>query len=127
MRNATFNNSRSLSRGSLVSLLTGVPDSLQVVGWVLVAIATGVIFARIYLRLKIQRRRLLVSDALMVAAWVFAVAEVSSHVIMMNLGRLDKEVGTTPVGFHGNSDMLQSITKVIERLGQVDLHAGQKE
>ncbi|KAH7000496.1 hypothetical protein EDB80DRAFT_895731 [Ilyonectria destructans] len=87
------------------------PVPVMVVGWVLVAIATGVIFARIYLRLKIQRRRLLVSDALMAAAWVFAVAEVSTHVIMMNLGGLDKGVGTTPVGFHGNSDKLQAITK----------------
>lgn len=87
------------------------PVPVMVVGWVLLAIATGVIFARIYLRLKIQRRRLLVSDALMATAWVFAVAEVSSHVVMMNLGGLDKGVGTTPVGFHGGSYKLQAITK----------------
>lgn len=95
-------------------------------GWVLLAIATGVIFARIYLRLKIQRRRLLVSDALMATAWVFAVAEVSSHVVMMNLGGLDKGVGTTPVGFHGGSYKLQAITKVNERLGGLHQHAAQK-
>ncbi|KAH7022356.1 hypothetical protein EDB80DRAFT_673993 [Ilyonectria destructans] len=39
-------------------------------GWTLIAIAAGVIIARLYLRLKIQRRRLLASDMFMCDAWV---------------------------------------------------------
>ncbi|KAF7542396.1 hypothetical protein G7Z17_g11608 [Cylindrodendrum hubeiense] len=58
------------------------PVPILIVGWVLIAIATGVIIARLYLRIKIQRRRVIVSDVIMVAAWLVACAYTTTTIFL---------------------------------------------
>ncbi|RSL91785.1 hypothetical protein CEP51_000143 [Fusarium floridanum] len=59
--------------------------------YTLIALAAVIIGARIYLRLKIQRHRLLASDYFMIAAWCSAVSCASVNVVMKVHGALEPE------------------------------------
>ncbi|KAM5353052.1 hypothetical protein ACJZ2D_017069 [Fusarium nematophilum] len=81
--------------------------------WILILLAAAVIAARLYLRLKIQMRRLLRSDQLMCAAWVAAVATASFDVKFAQMGALDPQVKTTLEGYNGGPG---DITLILKRL-----------
>ncbi|KAL6407344.1 hypothetical protein AUP68_10175 [Ilyonectria robusta] len=88
------------------------PLPILIGGWTLTGIAAGVIIARLYLRIKIQSRRLLLSDIFMVAAWFCGCACNSISIVLMRLGALDPSVGTDLKGFTGNPDNISKILKV---------------
>ncbi|EEU37634.1 uncharacterized protein NECHADRAFT_26462, partial [Fusarium vanettenii 77-13-4] len=59
--------------------------------YTLIGLAAVIIGARIYLRLKIQRNRLLASEYFMIAAWCFAVLCASVNVVMKVHGALEPQ------------------------------------
>ncbi|KAM5347717.1 hypothetical protein ACJ41O_007541 [Fusarium nematophilum] len=60
--------------------------------YTLITVAAILIAARIYLRLKIQRQRLLVSDVLMILAWCSAFATASFDIVFSVYGLLKPEI-----------------------------------
>ncbi|KAH8688153.1 hypothetical protein BGZ61DRAFT_452838 [Ilyonectria robusta] len=96
------------------------PVVVQATGWTLIAIAAGAIMARLYLRLKIQRRRLLASDMFICGAWVAGVAITSLNVLLQQLGALEPSVKTNMEGFKGDPEDIPKIFKIFW-LGNVPL------
>lgn len=80
--------------------------------WTLIVVAAGVVIARIYLRLKIQRRRLLTSDILMCFAWVSAVTTASFNFKFAQMGALHPSVLTTLEGYDGTPQQISLLLKV---------------
>jgi hypothetical protein len=70
------------------------------------------IAARLYLRLKIQRRRLMSSDVLMCVAWVAAVAAASFDIQFAVMGALDPKVEATLKGYDGGPEEIKLIHQV---------------
>jgi hypothetical protein len=99
----------SLPGSSLVSQLIIVPQATQ---WTLIFIATGVIVARLYLRLILQKRRLLISDLFMCAGWCSAVALASFDIVFYRMGILRQGVTLGLVGFEGTSEEAERFYKV---------------
>lgn len=93
----------------LASLLTA---SLQASQWILILVAAAVIAARLYLRLKIQKRKLLSSDLLMCAAWVAAVATAAFDIKFAQMRALDPEVVNTLEGYTGGPEDIALILRV---------------
>lgn len=75
-------------------------------------VATAVIAARVYLRLKIQNRRMLVSDIIMCAAWVFAIITAAFGPVFASKGALDPDVHTSLEGYKGGVEDLQLVLQV---------------
>lgn len=66
--------------------------------------AALVIAARIYLRIIIQKRRLLVSDFIMILAWVSAVTTSSFDIILKKHGALEAHINYTLTNYEANSE-----------------------
>lgn len=75
-------------------------------------VATAVIAARIYLRLKIQNRRMLNSDIIMCTAWVFAIITAAFGPVFASKGALDPDVHTSLEGYKGGVEDLQLVLQV---------------
>ncbi|KAM5347297.1 hypothetical protein ACJ41O_010302 [Fusarium nematophilum] len=88
------------------------PAEILASQWILIALATAVIAARLYLRLRIQHRKLLSSDLIMCAAWIFALITASFGPMFASLGALDPEVQTSLQGYKGKVDDLQLVLKL---------------
>lgn len=84
----------------------------QATGGTLIVIAAVAIGARLYLRLKIQKRRLLSSDILMSLAWVASVVTESFIIKLAQSNALDPKVKSTFEGFEGSSEELAFVLKV---------------
>ncbi|KAK7397532.1 hypothetical protein QQX98_013102 [Neonectria punicea] len=67
------------------------PAAVLASQWILVTIAAGVVAARVYPRLKIQKRKILSSDILMCAAWVGAVVTASFDIKIAVMGALHRQ------------------------------------
>ncbi|KAH6880690.1 hypothetical protein B0T10DRAFT_540223 [Thelonectria olida] len=80
--------------------------------WTLIVVAAAVVAARVYLRIKIQKRKLLSSDVLMVLAWVSAVATSSFDIKFAQMGALDHKVLTTLQGYDGTSEQVVFLLKM---------------
>ncbi|KAH7136925.1 hypothetical protein B0J13DRAFT_82584 [Dactylonectria estremocensis] len=78
----------------------------------LITIAGAAIVARLWLRLKIQKRRLLVSDILMGLAFVCAIITMAITVKMAQVGALDVGVKQNLVGFDGTDDEIAFALKI---------------
>ncbi|KAH7125902.1 hypothetical protein EDB81DRAFT_860589 [Dactylonectria macrodidyma] len=79
---------------------------------VLISIAGAAIAARLWLRLKIQKRRLLVSDILMGLAFACAIVTMALTVKMAQEGALDAGVEPNLVGFDGTEEEIVFILKL---------------
>ncbi|KAF7556936.1 hypothetical protein G7Z17_g1019 [Cylindrodendrum hubeiense] len=88
------------------------PVAVLVSGWALVGIATALVVARLYLRLKIQRRRVMVSDIVMSASWIAGIATTAFTIVFARLDALDPRTETTMQNFPGNPENIQKIFKV---------------
>lgn len=97
---------------------------LQATQWTLVFIAALVIGARLYLRLLIQRRKLLNSDILMCAAWVAGIGSASFDIVLLRLGALEPDVATVLEQFHGTPEVIQLILKVSRSESKADVSYG---
>ncbi|KAI6749554.1 hypothetical protein HG530_014968 [Fusarium avenaceum] len=80
--------------------------------WTLIFIATGVIVARLYLRLILQKRRLLISDLFMCAGWCSAVALASFDIVFYRMGVLRQGVTLGLVGFEGTAEEAERFYKL---------------
>ena len=69
------------------------------------------IFARLYLRLKINHQRLVASDYFMILAWFASMSNASFDIIFMRLGILKPEMDTT-LSLVENLDVLQTVLRV---------------
>ncbi|KAH7020252.1 hypothetical protein EDB80DRAFT_220113 [Ilyonectria destructans] len=83
------------------------------VSFTLIGIAAFVIAARIYLRLKIQRRRLQASDLLMMAAWCAAVSTASFDVFFYVNGILRADINYTLVNYDADAETFEYILRVM--------------
>ncbi|KAF7557617.1 hypothetical protein G7Z17_g567 [Cylindrodendrum hubeiense] len=88
------------------------PGPAAVSQWILITIAAAVVAARVYLRLKIQKRKILSSDILMCAAWVAAVATASFDIKFAQMGALEPKVKTTLDGYNGSAEEVILILKL---------------
>lgn len=75
-------------------------------------VATAVIAARIYLRLKVQNRRMLYSDIIMCTAWVFAIITAAFSPVFARMGALDPDVHTSLQGYKGGVEDLELVLQV---------------
>ncbi|KAH7000629.1 hypothetical protein EDB80DRAFT_581816 [Ilyonectria destructans] len=88
-------------------------DLSQAIGFLLLAIAAAAIIARFYLRIRIQRRGLLVSDMLICAAWVSGVVTTSTSFILMHLGALQPDVLLNQENFPGDREAFKAVFKTM--------------
>ncbi|KAH7006783.1 hypothetical protein EDB80DRAFT_576889, partial [Ilyonectria destructans] len=94
---------------------------LQATQWTLIFIAALVIGARVYLRLLIQRRKLLNSDILICAAWVAGIGSASFDIVLLRLGALELDVATVLEQFYGTPEVIQLILKISRSESKADL------
>ncbi|KAF5259610.1 hypothetical protein FOXYS1_9759 [Fusarium oxysporum] len=73
---------------------------------------TILVIARLNLRLRIQKRKLLLSDIFMVAAWISGLITAAFSPVFTVLNAFDPSVHTTLKGYHGGSANLVLILKV---------------
>ncbi|EGU81325.1 hypothetical protein FOXB_08159 [Fusarium oxysporum f. sp. conglutinans Fo5176] len=78
----------------------------------LVIIATILVIARLNLRLRIQKRKLLLSDIFMIAAWISGLITAAFSPVFAVLDAFDPSVHTTLKGYHGGTANLVLILKV---------------
>ncbi|KAM5344620.1 hypothetical protein ACJ41O_013155 [Fusarium nematophilum] len=79
--------------------------------WVLITLATAVILARGYLRLRIQRQ-ILNSDIFMFLAWCAAVASACIDIRLAQLGAFETQVMSNLAGYTGGLDQVVQILKL---------------
>jgi hypothetical protein len=85
---------------------------ILIVGWTCVAIAFCAVAARLYLRLKIQKRKLTLSDCFILVSLVAGTAVSISVTILGDLRALDPDVGSDMSGFTGDPRNIPRIYKV---------------
>ncbi|KAH6886808.1 hypothetical protein B0T10DRAFT_563044 [Thelonectria olida] len=85
---------------------------ILIVAWSLVGIALSAVAARLYLRLKIQKRKLLASDYFILVALVSGTVVSASSTVLGELGALDPDVGSDMSGFAGDPEDIPEIFKV---------------
>lgn len=85
---------------------------MEATEWTLIAVAAAVIAARLNLRLRIQRRRLLASDILMCAAWLSAVATAGFNIRLAAFGSLDPFVDHKLGNYERSNGELSTVLKV---------------
>ncbi|KAJ4206934.1 hypothetical protein NW759_014124 [Fusarium solani] len=88
------------------------PAAILASQWTLIVVATAVIAARVYLRLKIQNRRMLYSDIIMCAAWVFAIITAAFGPVFARMGALEPDVHTSLQGYKGGLDDLELVLQL---------------
>ncbi|KAF4425049.1 hypothetical protein F53441_14197 [Fusarium austroafricanum] len=88
------------------------PVVVLVSQWTLLVIAAGIISARFYLRLQLQKRKLLTSDILMCFAWLSAVATAAFDIKFAQMGALEPQVNTELGGFKGSLEEIAFILKL---------------
>ncbi|KAM0424901.1 hypothetical protein ACHAPT_009957 [Fusarium lateritium] len=82
------------------------PSGSAVLGtiYTLIVLAAIVIAARIYLRVVIQKRRLLASDFIMILAWLSAVATSTFDILLKKHGALEADINYTLTNYKPKSD-----------------------
>ncbi|WXC60450.1 hypothetical protein SNK03_006326 [Fusarium graminearum] len=81
------------------------------VQWTLLSIAFGVILARLYLRIILQRRRLLASDLLTCAGWCTSCITACFDIHFYKMGVMQKGVTLGLVGFEGTAEEASEFLK----------------
>ncbi|KAH8734210.1 hypothetical protein BGZ61DRAFT_442288 [Ilyonectria robusta] len=89
------------------------PLPLLVSGWLLTGIAAVAIIARLYLRLIIQKRKLLYSDWFICASWICGTITNVMNTELAHLGAFDKHVMMTLDGYRGDPDNIDMIIKLL--------------
>ncbi|KAF9773935.1 hypothetical protein IL306_008148, partial [Fusarium sp. DS 682] len=78
----------------------------------LIALAAAIIGARIYLRLVIQKQRLVAADWLRIAAWIVSFVSASFDIIYMKEDVLKPEINYTLVNWDVPPEKLSRVLKV---------------
>ncbi|KAH8684032.1 hypothetical protein BGZ61DRAFT_534715 [Ilyonectria robusta] len=87
------------------------PAVVMATGFTPLVIAAGVIVARLNLRLRIQKRKLLVSDIIMVLTLLVGLTSIWFLIRFNTLGALDPNVTTTMESFRGDPENIPKIFK----------------
>lgn len=87
-------------------------NRVQITEWTLIALSTLVIIARIYLRLVIQKRRLIDSDIWMILAWAAGITVASFCVTYVHMGVMEPWVDGTLNDYAGTRDDKEFVLKV---------------
>ncbi|KAH8706895.1 hypothetical protein GQ44DRAFT_495635 [Phaeosphaeriaceae sp. PMI808] len=82
-----------------------------VLDWLLLATSAAMILARLYLRLRINRQKLFLSDVLICLAWCAATATISLDIVLFRMNVLRKDVDPFLHGYHGDKKSLQRALK----------------
>ncbi|KAK1965203.1 hypothetical protein LY78DRAFT_658534 [Colletotrichum sublineola] len=80
--------------------------------WVIILTASAVIAASLYLRIKIQGRRLQVSDYFLCLAWCSAVATAPFDIQFAVMGALHQNVKANLDGYNGSADDIELVLKL---------------
>ena len=80
--------------------------------FILIALAAAIIGARIYLRLVIQKQKLVAADWLRVAAWISAFATASFDIIYIKEDVLRPEINYTLVNWDVPPEKLSRVLRV---------------
>jgi hypothetical protein len=87
-----------------------------VLDWLLLVTSAAMILARLYLRLRINRQKLLPSDVLICLAWCAATTTISLDIVLFRMDVLRKGVDPFLRGYHGDKKSLQRAIKVSRHL-----------
>ncbi|KAM0343521.1 hypothetical protein ACHAPU_008416 [Fusarium lateritium] len=80
--------------------------------WTLIALSTIVIVARVYLRLVIQKRKLLMSDIWMVFAWLMGIVVASFCITYVHMGLMEQDVDYSLANYKGSADDKKFVLRV---------------
>ncbi|KAJ5815464.1 hypothetical protein N7474_007241 [Penicillium riverlandense] len=90
--------------------MRGVSASAAIaVEWTLLGVCLALILARLYLRLHLQHKKLILSDYLICLAWLSGTAEAALDIELKKLGWLDS--GSTWSNFVDNTNNLRLTEK----------------
>ncbi|KAI8711009.1 hypothetical protein NCS52_01514300 [Fusarium sp. LHS14.1] len=81
--------------------------------WALISLSTAVIVARIYLRLGIQKRRLLGSDIWMTAGWVMGIVVAAFCITFIRLGVMEQDIYPSLSNYDGTKKEKQHVHKLL--------------
>ncbi|KAF4944936.1 hypothetical protein FSARC_14546 [Fusarium sarcochroum] len=88
-------------------------SELVISEWALISLSTAVIAARIYLRLGIQKRRLLGSDIWMTAAWAMGIVVAAFCITFIRLGVMEQDIDPSLRNYDGTKEEKQHIRKLL--------------
>ncbi|KAH8707186.1 hypothetical protein GQ44DRAFT_715907 [Phaeosphaeriaceae sp. PMI808] len=86
-------------------------EATLVTEWLLVSISAAMIIARLYLRLRITRQKLLLGDVLICLAWCAATATISFDIVFFRMNVLRTDVDVFLSGYRGDKKSLQRALK----------------
>ncbi|KAF5973131.1 integral membrane protein [Fusarium coicis] len=89
------------------------PSTLLITEWTLIALSTIVIIARIYLRLIIQKRRLMDSDIWMLLAWAAGITVASFCVTYVHMGVMEPWVDSSLKDWEGTREDKEFVLKLL--------------
>ncbi|KAF4448457.1 tetratricopeptide repeat domain-containing [Fusarium albosuccineum] len=88
-------------------------SELVISEWTLISLSTAVIAARIYLRLGIQKRRLLGSDLWMTAAWAMGIVVAAFCITFIRMGVMEHGIDPSLKAYDGSKEDKQYIRKLL--------------
>ncbi|SPJ78625.1 related to integral membrane protein [Fusarium torulosum] len=88
-------------------------SALLISEWTLISLSTFVIAARIYLRLVIQKRRLLSSDIVMASAWAMGIVVASFCITYVHMGVMEPDIDYSLKNYDGTEDDKRFIHKLL--------------
>ncbi|KAI3571934.1 hypothetical protein IWW34DRAFT_638448 [Fusarium oxysporum f. sp. albedinis] len=81
--------------------------------YTLVVIAAAVIGARIYVRLKLQKKKLLLSDIFIIAAWCSALTSASFGIVLNSSGALRPNISYTLRSFQADKETFEYVLRML--------------
>ncbi|KAJ3545083.1 hypothetical protein NM208_g2692 [Fusarium decemcellulare] len=88
-------------------------SELVIAEWTIISLTTAVIAARIYLRLGIQKRRLLGSDLWMTAAWAMGIVVAAFCITFIRMGVMEQGIDPSLKAYDGSKEEKQYIRKLL--------------
>ncbi|RSM15853.1 hypothetical protein CDV31_004795 [Fusarium ambrosium] len=88
-------------------------SELVITEWALISLSTAVIVARIYLRLGIQKRKLLGSDIWMTAAWAMGIVVAAFCITFIRLGVMEQGIYPSLGNYDGTKEDKQHVRKLL--------------
>ncbi|KAK1590254.1 uncharacterized protein LY79DRAFT_633082 [Colletotrichum navitas] len=96
----------------MANLPTPKAVTIITTGWVVILTAGAVIVASLYLRIKIQGRRLQVSDYFLCLAWLSAVANAAFDIPFAVMGALNQNVKINLDGYNASDDDVELVMRL---------------
>ncbi|CAG7564447.1 unnamed protein product [Fusarium equiseti] len=87
-------------------------SALLITEWTLISLSTVVIIARIWLRLGLQKQRLLGSDVWMTMAWAMGIITASFCITYVHMGVMEDGVSPSLINFDSNDENKRLILKL---------------